>query len=127
MLWLLEPSEAAATSQQLSRIPAAQSVLAEKARLVWLLDANTPVAPMLGCWEWKKAALKAPVESTGGSLTRLEQQGLDRLIRALRGYSLGIALAGGAMHQEIGREVFRINCAQTALALRFDTRVAGSG
>ena len=64
-------------------------------RVVWLIESDTPVAPPLPGWKWKKAPIKAPVESTGGDLTRLERQGLDRLVRALRGYSLGIALAGG--------------------------------
>ena len=35
------------------------------------------------------------MESTGGNLNRLERQGLDRLVRALRGISVGLALAGG--------------------------------
>ena len=95
VLWLLEPSDAAATSQDLHRAPAMQAGLAQKLRVVWLLDGVTPVAPLLSGWDLKKAELKAHVESTGGSLTRLERQGLDRVVRALRGISVGIALAGG--------------------------------
>ena len=34
-------------------------------RIVWLLDADTPVAPLLSGWEFKKADVKVAVESTG--------------------------------------------------------------
>ena len=43
----------------------------------------------------KRPMSKSAVESTGGELTRQERQGLDRLVRALRGISVGLALAGG--------------------------------
>ena len=95
ILWLLEPSEAAATSQNLRLGPDTQTELLEKVRPVWLLDAGTPVAPLVPNWGCKKDALKVPVESTGGDLNRLERQGVDRLVRAMRGYRLGIAFAGG--------------------------------
>jgi NTE family protein len=95
VLWLLEPSEAAVTSQDFRIGPGKPSDLLDKMRVVWLLEPTTPIAPLLPDWGWKRAALKAPVEIRGGDLTRLERQGLDRLVRALRGYSVGIALAGG--------------------------------
>jgi predicted acylesterase/phospholipase RssA len=72
-----------------------QGDLAQKVRIVWLLEAGTPVAPLLSGWERQKADLKVLIEAKSGTLTRLERQGLDRLVRALRGYSVGLALAGG--------------------------------
>ena len=45
-----------------------------KMRIVWLLDAATPVAPLLRGWDFKKPDVKVPVESTGGALTRQERQ-----------------------------------------------------
>jgi predicted acylesterase/phospholipase RssA len=36
-----------------------------------------------------------PIDAESGTTTRLERQGLDRLVRALRGYAIGLALAGG--------------------------------
>ena len=95
VLWLLEPRDAANVSQDLASLNSLQGELAQKVRIVWLLDADTPVAPLLSGWEFKKADVKVAVESTGGALTRQERQGLDRLVRALRGISVGIALAGG--------------------------------
>ena len=95
VLWLLEPRDAANLSQDLDSLNSLQGELAQKVRIVWLLDADTPVAPLLSGWEFKKADVKVAVESTGSALTRKERQGLDRLVRALRGISVGIALAGG--------------------------------
>ncbi len=95
VLWLLEPRDAANLSQDLVSLNSLQGELAQKVRIVWLLDADTPVAPLLSGWEFKKADVKVAVESTGGALTRKERQGLDRLVRALRGISVGLALAGG--------------------------------
>ena len=95
VLWLTEPSEGQAVFGYLRRAASELGELSEKVRVVWLLDANTRVAPWLAGWDLKKPELKAPVESTGKRLTRLESQGLDRLVRALRGFSVGIALAGG--------------------------------
>ena len=95
VLWLVEPRDAASVSQAVSSLNSLQGELAQKVRIVWLLDAATPVAPLLSGAEFKKADVKIRVESTGGALTRQERQGLDRLVRALRGISVGIALAGG--------------------------------
>ena len=95
VLWLLEPRDAANVSQDVDSLNSLQGELAQKVRIVWLLDADTPVAPLLSGWEFKKADVKVAVESTGGALTRQERQGLDRLVRALRGISVGLALAGG--------------------------------
>jgi NTE family protein len=95
LLWLLEPRDAANLSQELDWLNSIQGELAQKVRIVWLLDTDTPVAPLLRGREFKKADVKVAVESTGSALTRQERQGLDRLVRALRGISVGIALAGG--------------------------------
>ena len=96
VLWLLEPSEVANRQPRNCgpRVRCRES-WSRKVRIVWLLDADTPVAPLPGGWKLKKADLKVPIESKSSTLTRLERQGLDRLVRALRGYSIGLALAGG--------------------------------
>jgi NTE family protein len=95
VLWLLEPQDVGIVTQGPRSLIKMQGELAQKVRIVWLLDADTPVAPLLSGWERKKADLKVPIEAKSGTLTRLERQGLDRLVRALRGYSVGLALAGG--------------------------------
>ena len=96
VLWLLEPRDAAIVTQNLRSLGTMQRELERKVRIVWLLDASTPVAPPLANgWNFKKADLRVPIESKTGTLSRLERQGLDRLVRALRGYTVGLALAGG--------------------------------
>jgi NTE family protein len=95
VLWLLEPRDASNLSQGVDSLNSLQGELAQKVRIVWLLDADTPVAPLLGRLEFKNADVKVAIESKGGALTRQERLGLDRLVRALRGLSVGIALAGG--------------------------------
>jgi NTE family protein len=95
VLWLLEPRDSANASQDLAALNSLPGELAQNLRVVWLLDAGTPVAPVPVGWEFKKADVKVSVESTGDPLSRLERQGLDRLVRALRGISVGISLAGG--------------------------------
>jgi predicted acylesterase/phospholipase RssA/CRP-like cAMP-binding protein len=95
ILWLLEPNDIVSVSQGLASLNRLQGELSQKVRIVWLLSADLPVAPLVSGWGLKKSDIKVPVESTSGELTRLERQGLDRLVRALRGISVGIALAGG--------------------------------
>jgi len=95
LLWLLEPGDLATRVQDLRRDPELFEEMSKKIRIVWLLDADSRVAPFLHGWELKKADVKVPVGSAGGAPSRLERQGLDRLVRALRGISIGIALAGG--------------------------------
>ena len=95
VLWLLDPGDVARVTQELRSFTETRGELAQKVRLVWLLDANSPVAPLMSGWERQKADIKVPIDSDSGTTTRLERQGLDRLVRALRGYAIGLALAGG--------------------------------
>jgi predicted acylesterase/phospholipase RssA/CRP-like cAMP-binding protein len=95
VLWLREPRDVATVTQNPESLSAMQEDLERKVRIVWLLDADTPVAPLASGWKLKKADLRVPIESKKSTLSRLECQGLDRLVRALRGYSIGLALAGG--------------------------------
>jgi predicted acylesterase/phospholipase RssA/CRP-like cAMP-binding protein len=107
VLWLLEPRNAAAVPRESQSLNTIWRELQQKLRLVWLLDAQTPVAPLPGVWRPQKADLRIAVESNGRAISRLESQGLDRLVRALRGYSLGLALAGGGAKGMAHLGVFR--------------------
>ncbi len=68
MLWLIEPRDAANASQDLHSLNSLHGDLAEKVRIVWLLDADTPVAPLLSGWESKIADVKVAVESKDSAL-----------------------------------------------------------
>jgi hypothetical protein len=58
VLWLLEPRDAMNVRQDLAALNMLQGELTQKVRLVWLLDAATPVAPMLNGTEATKPDLK---------------------------------------------------------------------
>ncbi len=95
ILWLLEPRDAANLENQVSDLQFVRGNAAERVRVVWLLDSDYPVAPLVSGWNFKKSDVKVWVESADRVLSRQETQGIDRLVRVLRGVSVGIALAGG--------------------------------
>ena len=117
LLWLIEPREFESTNRELQDAIGLRGELAQKVRVVWLLDADVPVAPVSVGWKFEKSDIKVPVASDGGALNRLERQGLDRLVRSLRGISLGIALAGGGAK---GMAHFGVLRALEAAGLTFD-------
>lgn len=95
ILWLLEPNDTDNLLRYLRLLKASPGELADKVRIVWLLNSEHPVAPILSGGDWKKPNIKVMIDSSSQSATRQESQGIDRLARALRGISIGIALAGG--------------------------------
>ncbi len=95
ILWLLEPRDAANLSQQVNELQFLKGDASEIVRVIWLLDADTRVPPIMNGWDFKKSDVKIAVASSSGVLNRQEIQGVDRLVRVLRGISVGIALAGG--------------------------------
>jgi predicted acylesterase/phospholipase RssA/CRP-like cAMP-binding protein len=95
VLWMLEPRDMTGGAQDLRSLDSLRAELERKLRIVWLLDPGTPVAPVPSGWKHAKADLRVPIQSKSNTLSRLEIQGLDRVVRALRGYSIGLALAGG--------------------------------
>jgi predicted acylesterase/phospholipase RssA len=95
ILWLLEPRDAANVGRELSYLNAIHRDLPAKTRIVWLLNSDCPVAPLLSGRTFQKGDVKVFVGQAGTELNRQEIQGVDRLARALRGISIGVALAGG--------------------------------
>jgi predicted acylesterase/phospholipase RssA/CRP-like cAMP-binding protein len=95
ILWLIEPIDAPNLMQAIEPLRFLQGDASDRVRLVWLLNPNLPVAPVLSSPTFKKSDVKIVVDSSMGSSARQEIQGIDRLSRALRGISIGIALAGG--------------------------------
>ncbi|XZE22355.1 patatin-like phospholipase family protein [Pirellulaceae bacterium SH449] len=95
ILWLLEPNDAPNLMQAMAPLKFFHGDASDRVRIVWLLDPNSPVAPLLSGVTFKKSDVKVVVDSSSGSPARQEIQGIDRLVRVLRGISIGIALAGG--------------------------------
>ena len=120
ILWLLEPSDAAYVRQDLDPLKALQGELAKKVRIVWLLDADTPVAPLVSGEQFKLADVKVAIESTGSVLTRRESQGLDRLVRALRVFLGGPRGAAGQRRKRMGRTLGVLRYALEEAGLSFD-------
>jgi len=95
ILWFLEARDAASLNSDVNRLDSLHGDVQSLVRIVWLLNADYPVAPMVSGWGFKKSDVKVFVDSSQGGSTRQEIQGIARLVRVLRGVSVGIALAGG--------------------------------
>ncbi|AMV32468.1 NTE family protein RssA [Pirellula sp. SH-Sr6A] len=95
ILWFAEPTDAPNLEQMTASLTFLQGNASERLRLVWLLNSNSPIAPLLNRLRFKKRDVKVVVETSNGTPSRQETQGVDRLARVLRGISIGIALAGG--------------------------------
>jgi predicted acylesterase/phospholipase RssA/CRP-like cAMP-binding protein len=99
VLHIAEASEANTVGERLLQILGDSAGLIDRVQLVWLVDPEKPISPCLTGWQWRRRPICMPMagqrDHGDGPPHRLERQGLDRLVRSLRGYSLGIALAGG--------------------------------
>jgi predicted acylesterase/phospholipase RssA len=95
ILWAVEPGDQDRARQRWREVEAIVPGLADRARLVWLLDPATGVAPRADVWGLRRADIKVPLGSDEAPATLRERLAIDRLVRAVRGYSFGLALAGG--------------------------------
>lgn len=95
ILWLSEPTDAPNVEHMIASLTFLQGSASDRLRLVWLLNSDWPIAPLLNGLMFKKRDVKVVVETSNRTPTRQEIQGVDRLARVLRGISIGIALAGG--------------------------------
>ena len=95
MLWLVSPPDESIANECWREFTRAAAESADLTRLVWLLGPSDQVAPRSESWRSSRREVKVPIETDGNSMSLRERQGLDRLVRALKGYSLGLALAGG--------------------------------
>lgn len=94
-LWMLQPDESITVEPLLRNSSTVNVTAIDKMRMVWLLSDDQPVAAWLPDPPCKRSSIKVHVSTEQSQLSRLEQQGLDRLVRAIRGYRIGIALSGG--------------------------------
>ncbi|MBI2827430.1 MAG: cyclic nucleotide-binding domain-containing protein [Planctomycetia bacterium] len=94
--WLVEPRFYATSCRNLRKLIAADPRLAGRVRLVWILTEGEPFAPPqpadLGiAGPDFKVVLGEPHQAA----SRHERQGVERLVRHLRGTQIGLALGGG--------------------------------
>ena len=96
MLWLVEPAREADMQRPFAELRERAPEAVDRVMLVWVLPEGSMVAPL---WPpfWNLRRRHFVVEWSGHPerMTRLQQQGIDRLVRRLRGITLGLALAGG--------------------------------
>jgi NTE family protein len=97
VLWCLSPTNAASGMRQLAALVGAAKGLRDKVRIVWSLSGDTTNPPYFP--ELKELAA-GDFKTYAGPLTpnrgKLNQQGVERIVRFLRGVQIGLALGGGA-------------------------------
>ena len=96
-LWLVNESEEADARPAWLALQQSEPSVAARSRVVWVLGPEEQVGPRADpAWTREHHDFKLPLAEEGGEPTRLQRQGLDRLVRHLRGVRLGLALGGGA-------------------------------
>jgi predicted acylesterase/phospholipase RssA len=97
ILWLVEGQSEPALRDALSSFLGKSPASAARSHVVWLLPEGMQVAPPWDrAWDLNdRRHLLVEVAANADRLTRLGRMGLDRLVRRLRGVTLGLSLAGG--------------------------------
>jgi len=97
LLWLVDRENEPDLRGRLSSLLGAAPGAAARSDVVWMLSEGAQAAPLWArAWDLNdRRHLLLEVADTPGRTTRLGRLGLDRLVRRLRGVSLGLALAGG--------------------------------
>jgi len=96
-LWCVRPPDANAAVHLLQRLEERVPGWRDKIRIVWLLDANAPLAPYVP--EFHQLAerdFKLTFDGPGANQGSLLQHGFERIVHHLRGIQIGLALGGGA-------------------------------
>lgn len=97
ILWCVHPRDANDAARSIRSLLNIDPGWAKKICVVWLLDADTKLAPTLPelpalSGRDFKVSLHAPTSDEG----KLLSQGVERIVRYLRGVRIGLALGGGA-------------------------------
>jgi predicted acylesterase/phospholipase RssA len=98
VLWCLQPQDVPAAAQTLQALQPLVPGLRDKVCLVWLLTTEAPAPPYV---KELYALAARDFKTCSGDLIKprqgkLLQQGIQRIIRYLRGVQIGLALGGGA-------------------------------
>jgi NTE family protein len=96
-LWCVRPQDAHAAVNILQALEKNTPRWRDKIRIVWLLDANAPIAPYVPeLYELAERDFKLSFDSPGANQGSLLQHGFERIVHHLRGIQIGLALGGGA-------------------------------
>ncbi len=96
-LWCIRPQDANAAVHLLKGLEKSIPKWRDKIRIVWLLDANAPIAPYVPeLYELAERDFKLTFDAPGANQGSLLQHGFERIVHHLRGIQIGLALGGGA-------------------------------
>jgi len=96
-LWCVRAQDAHAAVHLLQGLEKSIPRWRDKIRIVWLLDANAPMAPYVPeLYELAERDFKLTFEALGANQGSLLQHGFERIVHHLRGIQIGLALGGGA-------------------------------
>jgi NTE family protein len=97
VFWCIRPDQWKTVARRLKSIEESAPVWREKISIVWLLDGDQEVAPVVP--ELKKLALedfKITLAEPKPLQSKVLVNGIERLVHQLRGIRIGLALGGGA-------------------------------
>ena len=96
-LWCVRPQDAQAAVHLLQELEKSVPRWRDKIRIVWILDANSPIAPYVPeLYELAERDFKLTFDAPGANQGSLLQHGFERIVHHLRGIQIGLALGGGA-------------------------------
>jgi predicted acylesterase/phospholipase RssA len=96
-LWCVRPEDASAAVHLLQMLEKRTPRWRDKIRIVWLLDANAPIAPYVPEFgQLAERDFKLTFGGLGANQGSLLQHGFERIVHHLRGIQVGLALGGGA-------------------------------
>jgi NTE family protein len=109
ILWLVDAESEPSLRQALSSLIGEAPRAAARSHVVWMLPESTQVSPPCDrIWDLnERRHLLVEVGESPERLSRLGRMGLDRLVRRLRGITLGLSLAGGGARGLAHLGVFR--------------------
>jgi NTE family protein len=96
VLWLIDPAREPDMQRALDKVREKAPEVVDRVLIVWLVPEGKMVVPIWQpCWNLRQHHFLVEMPAHPERTTRLQQQGIDRLVRRLRGITLGLALAGG--------------------------------
>ena len=98
LLWLVDSASEPALREAAQALRGVAPLAAKRLEVVWMLPRGSPVAPTWDrAWDLERRHLMVELPSEAEHPTCRERLALDRLVRRMRGVTLGLALAGGGI------------------------------
>jgi len=97
VLWCVQPQDAHTAVRLLQLLEKNVRKWRDKIRIVWVLDAGTPIVPYVPeLYELAARDFKLTFDAPEANQGSLLQHGFERIVHHLRGIQIGLALGGGA-------------------------------